>query len=253
MKFTHLHVHTHYSVLDGMSKIPDLVSKARKVGMKALAITDHGNMFGVKEFLDCVAKANKGVEPSERFKPIVGVEAYCARRTLFDKDKDIKEINPETGREFIVDRSGWHLILLAKNKQGYKNLCKLVSQSWIDGFYDRARIDKNILEKYHEGLIVCSACLGGEIPQKILAKKISEADESIKWFKKIFGDDFYIEIQRHQTDKPAADTQVFERQQQIIPTLLRLAEENNVKVIATNDVHFVEEEHAEAHDRLICL
>ena len=253
MKFTHLHVHTHYSVLDGMSKIPDLVSKARKVGMNALAITDHGNMFGVKEFLDCVAKANKGVEPSERFKPIVGVEAYCARRTLFDKDKDIKEINPETGREFIVDRSGWHLILLAKNKQGYKNLCKLVSQSWIDGFYDRARIDKNILEKYHEGLIVCSACLGGEIPQKILAKKISEADESIKWFKKIFGDDFYIEIQRHQTDKPAADTQVFERQQQIIPTLLRLAEENNVKVIATNDVHFVEEEHAEAHDRLICL
>ena len=115
MKFTHLHVHTHYSVLDGMSKIPDLVNKARKVGMNALAITDHGNMFGIKEFVDCVSKANKGVEPSEKFKPIVGVEAYCARRTLFDKDKDVKEINAETGREFIVDRSGWHLILLAKN------------------------------------------------------------------------------------------------------------------------------------------
>lgn len=253
MKFTHLHVHTHYSVLDGMSKIPDLVNKARKVGMNALAITDHGNMFGIKEFIDCVSKANKGVEPSEKFKPIVGVEAYCARRTLFDKDKDVKEINAETGREFIVDRSGWHLILLAKNKKGYQNLCKLVSQSWIDGFYDRPRIDKNILEKYHEGLIVCSACLGGEIPQKIMAKKIAEADEAIKWFKNLFGEDFYIEIQRHQTDKPASDTQVFERQQQIIPTLLSLAEKNNVKVIATNDVHFVEEEHAEAHDRLICL
>lgn len=286
-RFIHLHVHSHYSILDGMSKIEDLVDKCRKNGMNALALTDHGNMYGIKAFTDYVNKVNgatksklkdaekslseatddvtktelqkkvdelKAKKASEiPFKPIIGTEAYCARRTLFDKDKNFREINPESGREHIVDRSGWHLIILAKNKKGYQNLCKLSSQAYVDGFYDRPRIDKNILEKYHEGLIVCSACLGGELPQLIIANKLDEAEKSARWFKSVFGDDYYIEIQRHQTDKPNASTDVFERQQQVIPYLVNIAKKLDIKIIATNDVHFVEENHAEAHDRLICL
>ena len=187
------------------------------------------------------------------FKPIVGVEAYCARRTMYDKSNDVKEINPSTGRERPIDRSGWHLILLAKNKIGYRNLCKIVSLAWIDGFNSKPRMDKNILEKYHEGIIVSSACIAGEIAQKILAGKIDEAEQAVRWFKSIFGDDYYLEIQRHQTDKPDADTHVYDVQQQVIPHIMDIARRTGTKVIATNDVHFVEEEHAEAHDRLICL
>lgn len=281
--FIHLHVHSHYSILDGMSKVPDLVDKCMKNGMYAMALTDHGEMYGIKELTDYAKKVNgktkdkiaeqekiiaaeestpeekeeaqKKIEKLKKqfFKPIIGVEAYCARRLLTDKDPTVKEINPENGREQVVDRSGWHLILIAKNKTGYKSLCKLVSQAWVDGFYGRPRIDKKILEKYKDGLIVCSACLGGEIPQKIIAGKIDEAEESIRWFKSVFGDDYYLEIQRHKTDKFNADTQVYERQKQVNPIILELAKKTNTKVIATNDVHFVEEEHGEAHDRLICL
>lgn len=285
--FIHLHVHSHYSVLDGMSKVPDLVDKCRANGMHAMALTDHGNMFGIKELVDYSNKVNGAskkqlkelqkklgdtevaaeraeieakieqlkakIETEIPFKPIIGIEAYCARRELTLKDKNVKGVNPETGREFVVDRSGYHLILLAKNKRGYLNLCKLSSIAFTDGFYDRPRIDKKILEKYHEGLIVCSACLGGEIPQLVIAGKIDEAEKSINWFKSIFGDDYYIEIQRHKTDKFNADTKVYERQQQVIPVLVDLARRTNTKIIATNDVHFVEEEHGEAHDRLICL
>ena len=285
MSFVHLHVHTHFSILDGMSKIPALVDKCLKTGMPALAITDHGNMFGIKEFLDCVASKNSGYtkqiqklkgaieekikeeaakEEQEKlspeqlqaelqplrqeieelnkkcFKPIVGVEAYCARRAL-DK-KEIKE-----------DGSGWHLVLLAKNKQGYKNLCKLVSKAWIDGYYYRPRIDKEILQQYSEGLIVSSACLGGEIPQKIMQGNVEAAEEAIKWFKSIWGDDFYLEVQRHKTDKPDADYTTYEKQAEVNEVIFQLAEKTNTKVIATNDVHFVEEEHAEAHDHLICV
>ena len=282
-KFTHLHVHSHYSILDGMSKINELIKHAISNGMYSLALTDHGNMFGIKELFDCANSVNSGVKKAigeqeaivadeastddvraaakaeiERlkgtfFKPIFGVEAYCARRTLYDKDKDVKMRNPENGREQIVDRSGWHLILLAKNKKGYQNLCKLVSKSWIDGFYGRPRIDKVELEKYHEGLIVSSACLGGELPQLIIGNRMDEAEQSVRWFKSIFGDDYYIELQRHMTDKPNADTTVYERQQQVIPHLVELARRTGTKLIATNDVHFVKEEHGEAHDRLICL
>ena len=240
--FVHLHVHSHYSLLDGMSNVHDLVDKATSFGMKAIALTDHGNMFGIKEFLDYANKKNKGKSPEEKFKPILGVEAYCARRTLSDK----------TQKE---DGSGWHLLLLAKNKTGYKNLCKLVSTSWVDGYYYRPRIDKDILKKYSEGLIVCSACLGGEIPQKIMAGKddLSAAEEAVYWFKDVFGEDYYLEIQRHKTDKPGANTSVYEEQVPVNEKILELARKTNTKVIATNDVHFVEEEHAEAHDRLICL
>ncbi len=282
-KFVHLHVHSHYSILDGMSKVPDLIDKARKCGMNAIALTDHGNMFGIKEFTDYSNKVNGKVKDQIKeqqavldsddsteeqkesakvaieelnkqfFTPIIGVEAYCARRTLYDKNKDYKEINAETGKEVIVDKSGWHLTLLAKNKKGYQNLCKLVSIAWVDGNYHRPRIDKNILQQYHEGLIVSSACLGGEIDQLLMAGRYDDAKKSVEWFKSIFGEDYYLEIMRHETDKPNADRNVYERQKQINPEILRLGKETGVKVIATNDVHFVEEEHGEAHDRLICL
>ena len=268
--FVHLHVHSHYSILDGMSKIPDLVDKCVANGMTAMALTDHGDMFGIKELLDYAAKKNGKVrdelkeidkqlqadslpddertalqqrraEAENRlFKPIVGVEAYCARRSY-------------TLKETKEDGSGWHLVLLAKNKTGYHNLCKLVSQSWIDGYYYRPRLDKEMLERYHEGLIVSSACLGGEIPQKIMAGRVQEAEEAIRWFKGIWGDDYYLEVQRHRTDKPGADRTVYEHQQEVNKVIFELAGKLGVKVIATNDVHFVEEEHGEAHDRLICL
>ncbi|MDR0541517.1 MAG: DNA polymerase III subunit alpha, partial [Dysgonamonadaceae bacterium] len=238
--FVHLHVHSYFSQLDGMSSITGLVDKAVRCEMKALALTDHGNMFGIKELYDYVKKKNKDLPDDRRLKPILGVEAYCARRTRFDKA--IKE-----------DGNGWHLILLAKNKKGYQNLCKLVSTSWVDGFYYHPRIDKDCLEKHSEGLIVASACLGGEIPQKIMAGDIAGAEESILWFKKLFGDDFYLELQRHQTDKEGGDQTVYLRQVEVNKVLLELAQKTQTKVICTNDVHFVEEEHAEAHDRLICL
>ncbi len=253
-QFTHLHVHSHYSMLDGMSKIPDLVKKAKKNGMYAMALTDHGNMFGIKDLLDTVAKENKNrAEGEPEFKPIVGTEAYCARRTLYDKDKNFKEINPENGKERIVDRSGYHLILLAKNLKGYHSLCKLASIAYTDGFYDRPRIDHDVLEKYREGLIVCSACLGGEIPQLIMAGKLDEAEKQVLWFKERFGDDYYIELMRHKTDKPNANTETYRWQMKIEPELIKLARKHNIKLVATNDTHFVEEEHGDAHDHLICL
>lgn len=282
-KFVHLHVHSHYSVLDGMSKVPELIEKARRCGMNALALTDHGNMYGIKEFTDEAKKVNgkikdkikeqevileaedsteeqkKSAESAieelkkQHFKPIIGVEAYCARRTLYDKDKNVKYIDPETGASRVIDQSGWHLILLAKNKTGYKNLCKLISIAWVDGNYSRPRIDKIILEKYHEGLIVSSACLGGEIPQLLMQGKYDEAKKSVEWFKSIFGDDYYLEIMRHKTDKPNGNKETFIRQEQINPLILKLSKETGVKVIATNDAHFVEEEHGEAHERLICV
>ena len=289
MTFTHLHVHSHYSVLDGMSKVPDLVDKAIKMGMPAIALTDHGCMYGIKELLDYTKKANKKLKEKAKeegieyvpFKPIVGVEAYCARRGRLLRDKDLKAPNTE-GKSYIVDQSGWHLILLAKNMQGYRNLCKIVSASFMeDSYYRRPRIDRELLEQYHEGLICCSACLGGELPQKIMATmtwgdgatvygtprkgevlegvpEIGEGqwaavEETIQWYKNLFGEDYYIEIQRHQTTKDGADQQVYQVQKEVNPMLVEFAKKYGVKVIATNDVHFVEEEHAEAHDHLVCV
>ena len=283
VNFTHLHVHSHYSVLDGMSKVPDLVNKAMKTGMYALALTDHGNMYGIKDFVDTVkgvngktkdkikeqekilakedateeekANATQKIEELKKqiFKPIIGIEAYCARRGLKLKDKDYREASPETGKMKIVDNSGYHLILLAKNKKGYQNLCKLSSIAFIDGYYGSARIDKEVLEKYHEGIIASSACLGGEIPQLIIANKLDKAEESVLWFKRVFGDDFYIELQRHKTDKPGGARDTYEKQCAVNKVLVELARKHDIKIIATNDVHFVEEEHGEAHERLICL
>ncbi|MCL1934687.1 MAG: DNA polymerase III subunit alpha [Candidatus Azobacteroides sp.] len=238
--FIHLHVHSYYSLLDGMPSIPALVDKAMANGMNALALTDHGNMFGAKEFYDYVNMVNAKKGSPQKFKPILGVEAYCARRSRLDK----------TTKE---DGSGWHLILLAKNKKGYRNLCKLVSASWIDGHYYRPRIDKEILQQYSEGLIVSSACLAGEIPRKIMDGNIKEAEEAIRWFKSVFGDDFYLELHRHKTDKEGGDRTVYEKQVEVNAVLLDLAKKTNTKYIAANDVHFLDEEHADAHDRLICL
>lgn len=274
--FIHLHVHTQYSLLDGQAPIDSLIDKAYNDGMRALAVTDHGNMFGIKEFFNKVNKKNGKVqgaikdlqkelktletaEPSAEnslrkeelskqlneakgnlFKPIIGCECYCAR-------------NHRHKRETKEDRSGWHLIVLAKNMQGYKNLIKIVSLSWTDGFYGRPRIDKELLEQHHEGLIVCSACLGGEIPQKIMKGSIQEAEEAILWFKNLMGDDYYLEMQRHETHRPDADQTVYEHQVEVNKVLVELAHKHNIKLIATNDVHFVNEEDADAHDRLICL
>ena len=269
--FVHLHVHSHYSVLDGMSTIPGLVDKAMKSKMPAIALTDHGNMFGIKEFYNYVKKAN--AKPKEKIKQLekdieegklVGNDKIAAEAEI-EKLKQIVPFKPIIGCETYVakrgrlrkesqeDRSGYHLVLLAKNKTGYKNLCKLISAGFIEGMYYRPRIDHEILEKYSEGLIVCSACLGGEIHKKIEAGDLAAAEEAVLWHKRIFGDDYYIELQRHKTDKPNADYSTYEKQHIQNEELVKLARKTNTKLIASNDVHFVEEEHAEAHERLICL
>ena len=243
--FVHLHVHTYYSILDGQSSISRLVDKAIGNGMKGMAITDHGDMFGIKEFFDYCngvngKRAKEGLEP---FKPIFGCEMYVARHRKEDKVK-------ENG-----DRSGYHLIVLAKNYKGYKNLIKLVSNSWIDGFYGRPRTDRADLERYHEGLIICSACIGGEVPKKIINDDIEGAREAVQWYHNLFGDDYYLELQRHEVKDPSqrANRETFPLQQKANKVLLELAKEYGVKVICSNDAHFVDEENAEAHDHLICL
>ena len=269
--FIHLHVHTQFSVLDGQASVPALVDKAIADGMKGLAITDHGNMFGIKEFFNYVKKKNGKIKDEIKeaekaiakareenddetvaqnealiaklnekiFKPIFGCEMYVALKSLHEHvDKK------DTGR---------HLIVLAKNETGYHNLIKIVSQAWTEGFYSHPRTDKEALYNHREGLIVCSACLGGEIPRLIQAGEIEEAERQVKWFKDTFGDDYYIELQRHKTNKPGGNTVTYEVQEKVNPELIRIARKYDIKIIATNDVHFVNEEDAEAHDRLICV
>ena len=241
--FIHLHVHTQFSILDGQASIQKLVDKAISNGMRGLAITDHGNMFGIKEFFNYTNKVNKGKSPEEMFMPIFGCEVYCARRAL-----ELKENNG-------IDNSGWHLILLAKNEVGYHNLIKIVSKAWVDGYYHRPRTDHKELELHHEGLIASSACLAGEIPYYLRRGQMEKAEESVKWFKDLFGDDFYIELMRHEVKNPTqrANRETFQEQKKIEPYLIELARKYNVKLICTNDSHFVDEDNAEAHDRLLCL
>ena len=243
--FIHLHVHTYYSILDGQSPVEKLVDKAVANGMRGMAITDHGNMFGVKELFNYCNKINgklkdQGKEP---FKPIFGCEMYVARRTKADHVK-------EKG-----DAGGYHLIVLAKNYHGYKNLIKLVSRAWVDGFYSKPRTDRADLEKYHEDLIVCSACIAGEVPAKILKGDIPGAREAIEWHKRVFGDDYYLELQRHEVKDPnqRANRETFPLQQRANKEILKLAKEYGIKVVCTNDCHFVDQENAEAHDHLLCL
>ena len=280
--FVHLHVHTQYSILDGQASIPNLVEKALKDGMRGMAVTDHGNMMGIKEFYNYVKSKRKSAQSALKdlqekllaldtaedfgeyatreeaqkaleqqiatkkraaeFKPIFGCEMYVARRGM--RTKECKE-----------DQSGWHLIVLAKNEKGYHNLIKLVSHAWLEGFYIRPRTDHAELEKYREGLIVCSACIGGEVPQKILSGNLEAAEEAVLWFKKCFGDDYYLELQRHEVKDPnqRANRETFPLQQKVNRQLVELAHKYQIKLMCSNDSHFVNEENAEAHDRLICL
>ena len=327
--FVHLHVHTQYSLLDGQASIPRLVDKAIKDGMPGIAVTDHGNMFGIKEFWNYVKKKNgqkrdtlksltklrddlaalleqhsdieayltklkddiaqkqaqidsstvysmedneallklkaqlSKVESMDKefgysveraderlaalsavpdFKPIIGCEVYVAREAMELKRKEVKS-----------DIGGWHLILLAKNLQGYKNLIKIVSRAWTDGFYNRPRTDHKDLKRYHEGLICCSACIGGEIPKLILAGRIEEAERAILWHKELFGEDYYLELQRHKATVERANHETYQLQCRVNEQLIELAQKHNVKLVATNDVHFVDEDDAEAHDRLITI
>ncbi len=243
--FIHLHVHTYYSILDGQSSIQKLVDKAIANGMRGMAITDHGNMFGVKELFNYCNKVNGKLrdEGKPEFKPIFGCEMYVARRKKEDK-KDPK-----------VDKSGYHLIVLAKNYNGYKNLIKLVSRAWVDGFYLRPRTDREDLERYHEDLIICSACIAGEVPAKILKDDIEGAREAIEWYQRVFGSDYYLEIQRHEVKDPnlRANRETFPLQQKANRVILQLAKEYGIKVVCTNDAHFVDKDNAEAHDHLLCL
>ena len=321
--FCHLHVHTQYSILDGQASIPKLVDKAMADGQPGIAVTDHGNMFGIKEFYNYVKKQNgkkhdkvkklkellallekvrgevsdvriyaaeqrdalsmlerkkndspedaeayarlkayvddlgavgkefdfdpeagrskiAALESSPDFKPIIGCEVYVARRRLQDK-------------EGKPDQSGYHLILLAKNLQGYHNLTKIVSKAWTDGFYMRPRTDRTEIEKYHEGLICCSACLAGEVPRAITAGDLEKAEESIRWHKQVFGDDYYLELQLHKATVDRANHEAYPMQVEVNKHLRELARKHGVRMVCTNDVHFVDEDNAEAHDRLICL
>ena len=258
MNFTHLHVHSRYSILDGMATVHDIVDKCIASGMNAVALTDHGNMYGIKELLDYCKLINEdrrqtSVKP---FIPIVGVEAYCARRGRHSMSQE-EEVTPE-GRTRVLDRGGWHLILLAKNKTGYQNLCRLVSESnKADSFFVVPRIDHELLQQYHEGLICCSGCIGGELPQKVLAGltsgDMSEARKTLEWFKNLFGADYYIELQRHRTLRHRANRHTYELQSAINPVLIDLAHEYGVKLICSNDSHFVNAEEADAHDCLLCM
>ncbi len=273
--FVHLHVHSQYSILDGQASIQRLVDKAMRDGQPGIALTDHGNMFGVKEFYNYVNKV-KGkykaqaaetekrlaalgddaqADPAEvarcqaelaelkrkaAFKPIIGCEVYVARRRMQNK-------------EGKPDQGGYHLILLAKNLKGYHNLIKIVSKAWTEGFYMRPRTDRVELEKYHEGLICCSACLAGEVPRAITADDMQKAEESLLWHKRLFGDDYYLELQLHKATVERANHEAYPMQLKVNEHLRALAVKHGVRLVCTNDVHFVDEDNAEAHDRLICL
>ncbi len=278
--FVHLHVHTQYSILDGQANISKLIDKAVGDGMPGIAVTDHGVMFGIKEFTNTLSKKKKGwkgdiaklkkqnlsleegteiiegedpkisieknnekiylLEEKLKFRGIIGCEVYVARRGLHIKEQK-------------SDQSGYHLILLAKNLQGYHNLIKIVSKGWTEGFYSRPRTDHNELKKYHEGIICCSACIGGEVPQKILKETLESAEEAMLWHKELFGEDYYVELQRHIASVERANHEVYPMQERVNEALVELAHKHNIKLICSNDVHFVDEENAEAHDRLICL
>ena len=234
MSFVHLHVHTQYSILDGQSSIPGLFERAKELGMPALAITDHGNMYGVKEFLKVAKKYPE-------IKPIIGCEIYVTRHY----DHTLKD---------TAHRAYYHLILLAKNYTGYKNLMKICSTGHIEGmYYGKPRVSHEIVEKYAEGLVCCSACIAGEVPRAIIAGDMKAAEEAIQWHKKLFGEDFYLEVQQHKTEIPGLSQEVYERQIIANEGIYELAAKTGTKVVATNDVHFVRKEDGPAHDRLICL
>jgi len=241
MSFVHLHVHTQYSILDGFSDIEKLFARARELNMPALAITDHGNMYGVKEFFKfAYDKSNLDENKQPIVKPIIGCEVYVTRHY----DHHLKDND---------HRRYYHLTLLAKNYEGYKNLMKICTEGHIHGFYYAPRVSHEVIEQYHENLICCSACLAGEIPRDIMDGDIDAAREAIRWHQRVFGDDYYLEVMKHKTEVPGVDDDVYRAQMEVNPVLFSLAEELGVKVVATNDVHFIRKEDGPAHDRLICL
>ena len=221
-KFVHLHIHSEFSLLDGANRIKDIPVRAKELGMDAIAITDHGAMFGVIDFYKA-CKAN-GV------KPIIGCEVYVAPRSRKDKDPNL-------------DSRYNHLILLAKDKQGYQNLSKMVSLSYTEGYYYKPRIDKELLEKYHEGLVCCSACLAGEVAQAIIKDDMEEAKKVALWFKNLFKDDYYLEIQNNGI-----------REQSLVnQKLIQLSKELDIQLVATNDAHYTRKEDAYNHEVLLCI
>ena len=269
--FVHLHVHSQYSILDGQASINALVDKAMADGMPAIALTDHGNMFGIKEFFNYVSKKNSKTKGAIKDAQAAAAEAEAAGDAALAEEKRAeaealkkKIFKPIFGCEVYVANesllthtdkhdTGRHLILLAKNEKGYHNLVKIVSRAWTEGFYSHPRTDKEDIAAHREGLIVCSACLGGEIPRLIHQGQIEEAEKRVLWWKETFGDDYYLELQRHKATVPRANHETYPIQERVNVELIKLARKHNIKLICSNDVHFVNEDDAEAHERLICL
>ncbi|MDZ7722739.1 MAG: PHP domain-containing protein [candidate division KSB1 bacterium] len=222
--FIHLHNHTHYSLLDGACRIPDMVERTKELGMSALAITDHGNMFGAIEFYQTCLKND--------IKPIIGSEVYVAPDGRFDKE-GAKKNRP----------TAYHLVLLAKNMHGYRNLMKLVSFGYLQGFYYKPRIDMELLEQYHEGLIAMSACLKGEVSQRYLKNGLQDGINAAEQYRSLFGKDYYLEVQKHGIQEE--DT--------VREGIFQISEQTGIKVLATNDIHYLKKDHWEAHDALLCL
>lgn len=220
--FVHLHNHTHHSLLDGLTKVDELVSRVKELGMEAVAMTDHGTLSGAIEFY----KACK----SQDIKPIIGMETYVAARTIHDRDP-------------AKDKARYHLILLAMNNTGYQNLMKLSTIANLEGMYYKPRIDHHLLEKYGEGLIVLSACLGGEIAEKIRNESFDEAKKTAEWYKSVFGDRYYLEIQDHNTKEQTETNQ----------KILRLSKETDIPCVVTSDAHYINETDQEAHEILLCV
>lgn len=223
MSFTHLHLHTEYSLLDGACRIEQLMDEVQRLGQTSVAVTDHGVMYGVIDFYRAAKK--RGI------KPIIGCEVYMAARTRFDK-------------VHALDSERYHLILLCENETGYKNLIKLVSEGFVTGFYTKPRIDRELLEKYHEGLIALSACLAGEIPRALLSGDYEGAKKKALWYRSVMGENnFFLEIQDHGLPE----------QRRIIPMLAQLSRETGIPLVATNDVHYISKEDAEMQQVLICI
>ena len=223
MEFAHLHVHTEYSLLDGCCRIKKLIDRAADLGQNSIAITDHGVMYGVIDFYKYALK--KGI------KPIIGCEVYVAPESRFEKKKR-------------ADGNYSHLVLLCENNQGYRNLIKLVSYGFTEGFYSKPRVDKELLEKYHEGIIALSACLAGEIPRLLLNGQYDKAKQSALWYRDTFGiNNYFLEIQDHGISE----------QQIVNAQIMRISSETGIPVVATNDVHYIEKDDHEMHNVLLCV
>jgi len=247
MSFVHLHLHTEYSLLDGLTRIPDLIKKCKATGMPSVAVTDHGNMFGMMKLFDTCEKLRDS-EGNLPVKPILGCEVYVAPRSRFDRKLDNNIGNTAEGMEDCTDPSGqkdagYHLVLLAKNPVGFANLAKMVSRGFTEGFYYKPRVDKELLRENSEGLIALSACLGGEVQARLLSGNIDAAERVARDFREIFGEDFYLEIQ----------DQGFEAERLIIPSQFELSKRTGIPLVATNDAHYLNHADADLHDTLLCI